>query len=135
MLFEEFLIPRSHFLLAFCRNKKNQLWWVHTLEMQKNLVYLRGEKILFLLKKFVSVIDRITVVTVKRENVYLLEKVSICTIQHLTKELLLTFRNASAEVRRPSTSNRYDPRFAILIVKHPTSVMVWGCFSASNGRG
>ena len=77
---------------------------------------------------------RITAVKFKIETVELPEKVSIRTIQHLTKELFLTFQNASAEVRRPSTSNRYDPSFAILIAKHPNSHMVWSCFSGSNSR-
>jgi hypothetical protein len=38
-------------------------------------------------------------------------------------------------VRRPSGSNRYDTKYTAKTVKHPASVMVWGCFSANLGRG
>ena len=44
-------------------------------------------------------------------------------------------RSASAKVRRPVGSNRYDPRFTVKTVKHPAQVMVWGCFSGSGGIG
>jgi transposase len=37
-------------------------------------------------------------------------------------------------VRRPVGSNRYSSQFTVKTVKHPDSVMVWGCFSAA-GRG
>jgi transposase len=37
-------------------------------------------------------------------------------------------------VRRPIGSNRYSSKFTVKTVKHPDSVMVWGCFSAA-GRG
>jgi Mn-dependent DtxR family transcriptional regulator len=36
-------------------------------------------------------------------------------------------------VRRP-VGKRFDPRYTIKTMKHPASVMVWGCFAAS-GRG
>ena len=63
-------------------------------------------------------------------------QVNKCVIScGLTKQILLNFRNTSVEVKLPSTSNRYDIIFAILNVKYPTSVLVWGCFSASIGRG
>lgn len=32
-------------------------------------------------------------------------------------------------VRRPRNSDRYDERYTVNAVKHPSSVMVWGCFS------
>jgi hypothetical protein len=38
-------------------------------------------------------------------------------------------------VRHPSGSNRFDTKYAAKTVKHPASVMVWGCFSANLGRG
>jgi len=44
-------------------------------------------------------------------------------------------RSASAKVRRPKGSNRFDPRFTVKTVKHPAQVMVWGCFSGSGGKG
>jgi hypothetical protein len=43
-------------------------------------------------------------------------------------------RSVKSKVRRPSGSNRFDPRYTSVTVKHPDSVMIWGCFSAS-GRG
>jgi hypothetical protein len=39
-----------------------------------------------------------------------------------------------SKVRRPNGSNCFDPRYTAKTVKHPDSVMVWGCFSAK-GRG
>ncbi len=50
----------------------------------------------------------------------------------------LTFRcvrNIRKKVRRPSGSNRFDTKYTTKTVKHPASVMVWGCFSANLGRG
>lgn len=41
----------------------------------------------------------------------------------------------SVMVRRPSGISRYKHKFTIKTVKHSESVMVWGCFSASRGRG
>ena len=46
----------------------------------------------------------------------------------------VTFSNRRRSVRRPLGSDRNDPRFTQKTVKHPASVMVWGCFSAK-GRG
>ena len=42
-------------------------------------------------------------------------------------------RNVRKTVRRPS-GERFNPQFTKKTVKHPASVMVWGCFSAF-GRG
>jgi len=44
-------------------------------------------------------------------------------------------RATRSKVRRPSGSNRFDSRFTVKTVKHPDSVMVWGCFSAVGGHG
>ncbi len=33
------------------------------------------------------------------------------------------------KVRRPLGVDRYDPQYTVKTVKHPDSVMVWGCFS------
>ena len=44
-------------------------------------------------------------------------------------------RNIRKKVRRPSGSNRFDTKYTAKTVKHPASVMVWGCFSANLGRG
>ena len=41
-----------------------------------------------------------------------------------------TIRSRSKSIRRPMGSNRYDPKYIVKTVKHPDSVMVWGCFSA-----
>lgn len=38
-------------------------------------------------------------------------------------------------VRRPTTLCRYKHRYTISTVKHSASVMVWGCFSGTVGRG
>ena len=38
-------------------------------------------------------------------------------------------------VRRPSGSNRCDPRYTTKTVKHSDYVMIWGCFSGRMGRG
>lgn len=46
----------------------------------------------------------------------------------------LTFRSCPKKVRRPIGSNRMDPRYTQKTMKHPPSVMVWGCFSFQ-GRG
>jgi transposase len=49
-----------------------------------------------------------------------------------------TFRliNPRAQkVRRSSLTSRYKQRYTIRNVKHPASVMVWGCFSGLGGRG
>ena len=43
-------------------------------------------------------------------------------------------RNASKLVRRPK-GERFNPRFTVKTVKHPASVMVWGCFDGRFGRG
>jgi transposase len=44
-------------------------------------------------------------------------------------------RNIRKMVRRPSGSNRFDTKYTAKTVKHPASVMIWGCFSANLGRG
>ena len=49
-----------------------------------------------------------------------------------------TFRcitGRQGRIRRPVGSDRYDPRFTEKSVKHPDSVMIWGCFSGLGGRG
>lgn len=38
-------------------------------------------------------------------------------------------------VRRPTLANRYKQRYVVDNVKHSASVMVWGCFTGSGGRG
>ena len=57
------------------------------------------------------------------------------TVMWSDESTFQSFRNVPGKVRRPSTASRYDPKFTMPTVKHPTSVMVWGCFSASGGRG
>ena len=44
-------------------------------------------------------------------------------------------QNRKRRVRRPSSISRMDPAYTISTVKHPASVMVWGCFSGTVGRG
>jgi transposase len=39
------------------------------------------------------------------------------------------------KVRQPSTTKRYKQRYTEVNVKHLASVMVWGCFSGTGGRG
>ena len=43
------------------------------------------------------------------------------------------FRSSGYLVRRPDDASRYDPKFTSKTVKHPASVMVWGCFSGTVG--
>jgi hypothetical protein len=43
-------------------------------------------------------------------------------------------RNIRKKVRRPSGFNRFDTKYTAKTVKHPASVIVWGCFSANLGR-
>ena len=38
-------------------------------------------------------------------------------------------------MRRPSTVSRYLSKYTVKTVKHPASVMIWGCFSGRGGRG
>ena len=45
------------------------------------------------------------------------------------------FKMGSTTVRRPRSSDHFDPRYTVPTVKHPQSVMVWGCFSGEKGRG
>jgi hypothetical protein len=44
-------------------------------------------------------------------------------------------RNIRKKVRRPSGSNRFNTKHTAKTVKLPTSVMVWGCFSAFGEGG
>ena len=44
-------------------------------------------------------------------------------------------RATRTKVRRPVGSNRFESKFTVKTVKHPSSVMVWGCFSVAVGRG
>jgi transposase len=44
-------------------------------------------------------------------------------------------RSIKTRVRRAKGSDRFDSRFTSVTVKHPDSVMVWGCFSGAVGRG
>jgi hypothetical protein len=44
-------------------------------------------------------------------------------------------RSIKTHVRRPEGSNRFDSWFTVKMVKHPDSVMVWGCFSGVVGHG
>jgi septum formation topological specificity factor MinE len=41
----------------------------------------------------------------------------------------------SVMVRRPSGISRYKQKYTVKTVKHSESVMVWGCFSSTVGRG
>jgi hypothetical protein len=44
-------------------------------------------------------------------------------------------RTTRVKVRRPKDSSRFDSHYTIKTVKHPNSVMVWGCFSGTLGHG
>jgi transposase len=43
-------------------------------------------------------------------------------------------RATRSRVRRPTGSDRFDSRYTVKTVKHPDSVMVWGCFAGNGGR-
>ncbi|KAF2367034.1 NUC194 [Trinorchestia longiramus] len=47
----------------------------------------------------------------------------------------LVFRTGSITVRRPVSSDRYDPRYSVPTVKHLNLMMVWGAYSGEKGRG
>ena len=44
-------------------------------------------------------------------------------------------RGQSKVIRRPINASRNDPRYTVKTVKHSDSVMVWGWFSGTKGRG
>lgn len=45
------------------------------------------------------------------------------------------FQNARQYVRRRRGANPHDPKYTKAAVKHPASVMVWGCFSSAGTGG
>lgn len=45
------------------------------------------------------------------------------------------FNHHHRRVRRPPSISRYNIAYTLPTVKHPVSVMVWGCFSGLRGRG
>ena len=45
------------------------------------------------------------------------------------------FKMGSTALRRPRSSDHFDPRYTVPTVKHQLLVMVWGCFSGEKGRG
>ena len=45
------------------------------------------------------------------------------------------FKMGSTTVRRPRSSDHFDPRYTVPTVKHRQLVMVWECFSGEKGRG
>ena len=51
-------------------------------------------------------------------------------------ESIFRLINARAQkVRRGSSTNRYLQKYTVKTMKHPASVMIWGCFSGKGGRG
>jgi transposase len=56
-------------------------------------------------------------------------------VMYLDESTFHCVRNIRKKVRRPSGSNRFNTKYTAKTVKHPASVMVWGCFSANLGRG
>jgi transposase len=57
------------------------------------------------------------------------------TVMYSDESMFRCIRATRSRVRRPIGSNRYDSRFTVKTVKHPDSVMIWGCFSGTGGRG
>ena len=55
-------------------------------------------------------------------------------VMFLDESTCLQFASYSSHVRRPIGSSPENPRLIQASVKHPPSVMVWGCFS-NQGRG
>ena len=45
------------------------------------------------------------------------------------------FLFALTSVIHPKVSLRYDKNFTLKTMRHPTSVMVWGCYSGNMGKG
>jgi transposase len=56
-------------------------------------------------------------------------------VMYSDESMFRCIRATRSRVRRPIGSNRYDSKFTTKTVKHPESVMVWGCFSGTGGRG
>ena len=51
-------------------------------------------------------------------------------------ESIFRLINARAQkMRRGSSTNRYLQKYTVKTMKHPASVMIWGCFSGKGGRG
>ena len=50
----------------------------------------------------------------------------------LDESVFRLFKGTSKTIRRPSGSDRYDPKFTVTTVNHPSQVMVWGL---SAGKG
>ena len=46
-----------------------------------------------------------------------------------------TLRAVHKRVRRPLKSYKYSSQYTVKTMKHPESVMVWGCFTGDVGRG
>ncbi len=57
------------------------------------------------------------------------------TVMYSDESTFRRIRATRSLVRRPRGSNRFDSRFTVKTVKHPDSVMVWGCFSGAGGCG
>ena len=57
-----------------------------------------------------------------------------CKVEFSDESTFYQMRNVHKLVRRP-VGERFNPKFTVKTVKHPPSVMVWGCFDGKKGRG
>ena len=77
----------------------------------------------------------------KTKRLAFAKKYSHWTTEQWRKMMLFDERNfqvfkmGSTTMRHPRSSDRFDPRYIVLTVKLPLSVMVWKCFSEKKGRG
>ena len=54
------------------------------------------------------------------------------SVMFLDESMFCLVRGTSKTIQRPSVSDRYDPKFTVKTINHPSQVMVWGL---SAGKG
>ena len=77
----------------------------------------------------------------KKQRLVFAKKYAHWTTEQLRKVMFSdesnfrVFKLGSTTVQCPRSSDRFDPRYTVPIVKHLQSVMVWRCFSGEKKRG
>jgi hypothetical protein len=49
-------------------------------------------------------------------------------VMYSDQSLFKCIRASRTKVQRPEGASRYDSKYTVKTVKHPDSVMVWGCY-------
>lgn len=57
------------------------------------------------------------------------------TVMFSDESMFRLINPRAQKVRRPTAMNRYKQKYVVKNVKHPASVMIWGCFSGKGGQG